>query len=64
MDYYYQLYNTASAGRLKKLGSIHREGTRIYTEVFNTWPIEKLLYMKYNDQLSGGKKKKNTSMQK
>ena len=30
MDYGCQLYNTASAGRLKKTDSINREGIRIY----------------------------------
>ena len=32
MDYGCQLYNTASAGRLKKLDNIHREGIKIYTD--------------------------------
>ena len=36
MDYGCQLYNTASAGRLKKLDSIHRKGIRIYTGAFRT----------------------------
>ena len=31
INYGFQLYNTASAVRLKKLDSIHREGIRIYT---------------------------------
>ena len=34
MDYDCQLYNTASAGNLKKLDSIQREGIRIYTGAF------------------------------
>ena len=42
MDYGGQLYNTASAGRLKKLDSIHREGIRIYTGAFRTSPVEAL----------------------
>ena len=29
-------YNTTSAGRLKKLNSIHREDNRIYTGAFRT----------------------------
>ena len=50
MDYGGQLYNTASAGRLKKLDSIHREDIRIYTGVFRTSPVE-TLYVKSNDPL-------------
>ena len=42
MDYGCQLYNTASAGRIKKLDSIHREGIRIYTGAFRTSPVETL----------------------
>ena len=42
MDYSCQLYNTASAGRLKKLDSIHREGIRIYTKAFRTLPVESI----------------------
>ena len=34
IDYGCQIYNTASAGRLKKLDSIHREGIKIYIEVY------------------------------
>ena len=41
-DYGCQLYNTASAGRLKKIDSIHREGIRIYTGAFRTSPVEAL----------------------
>ena len=37
-----QLYNTASAGRLNKLDSIHREGIEIYTGAFRTFPVESL----------------------
>ena len=37
-----QLYNTASAGRLKKLDSIPSEGIRIYTGAFRTSPVEAL----------------------
>ena len=37
-----QIYNTASAGSLKKLESIHREGIRIYTRAFRTSPVESL----------------------
>ena len=40
MDYGCQLYNTASAGRLKKLDSIHRQGIRIYKGAFRTSPVE------------------------
>ena len=42
IDYGCQLYNTASAGRTKKLDSIHREGIRIYTGAFRTSPAEAL----------------------
>ena len=42
IDYDCQLYNIASAGRLKKLDSIHREGIRIYTGAFRTSPVEAL----------------------
>ena len=42
MDYDCQLYNTASAGRLKKLNSIHKEGMRIYTGALRTSPVEAL----------------------
>ena len=42
IDYGCQLYNTASAERLKKLDSIHREGVRIYTGAFRTSPVESL----------------------
>ena len=42
MDYGYQLYNIATAGRLKKLDSMHREGIRIYTGAFRTSPVEAL----------------------
>ena len=48
MDYGYQLYNTASAGRLKKLDSIHREGIRIYTGAFRTSPVS-ALHVEAND---------------
>ena len=50
IDYCCQLYNTASSGRLKKLDSIHREGTRIYTGGFRTSPIE-ALHVEANDPL-------------
>ena len=43
MDYACQLYNTAYAGRLKKL-----EGIRIYTEAFKTTSVE-ALHVKAND---------------
>ena len=45
MDYDYQLYSTASAG---KLDSIHREGIRIYTVAFRMSPVE-LLHAKACD---------------
>ena len=48
IDYGFQIYNTDSAGRLKKLDSIHREGIRIYKGDFRTSPIE-LLYVEAND---------------
>ena len=48
MDYGCQLYNTASARRLKKLDSINREGIRIYTGAFRTSPVE-VLYVESND---------------
>ena len=48
MDYDCQLYNAASAGRLKKLDSIHREGIRIYTGGFRTSPVE-ALHVEAND---------------
>ena len=41
-------YNTASAGRIKKLDSIHREGIRIYTGAFRTSPVE-ALHVEAND---------------
>ena len=43
-----QIYNTASAGRLKKLESIHREGIRIYTGAFRTSTVESL-HVEAND---------------
>ena len=42
MDYGCQLYNTVSAGRVKKLDSVYREGTRIYTGAFRTSLVEAL----------------------
>ena len=48
MDYGHQLYNTASAGRLKKLDSIRREGIRIYTGAFTISPVE-ALHVEAND---------------
>ena len=42
IEYDSQIYNTISAGRLKKLDSIHREGIRIYTGAFRTSPVESL----------------------
>ena len=42
LDYGCQIYNTASAGRLKKLNSIHREDIRIYKRAFWTSPVESL----------------------
>ena len=44
------IYNTASAGRLKKLDRIHREGIRIYTGAFRTSPVESL-HVETNDRL-------------
>ena len=41
--------NTDSAGRLKKLDSIHREGIRIYTEAFRT-SLVVALHVETNDQ--------------
>ena len=35
-----QIYNSAFAGKLKKLYSIHREGIRIYTGAFRSSPVE------------------------
>ena len=40
MDNGCPLYNTASAGKLKKLDSIHREGIRIYTRAFRNSLVE------------------------
>ena len=40
MAYGCQLYNTASAGILKKLNSIHKECIRIYTSAFKTSIVE------------------------
>ena len=40
MDYGCQLYNTASAGRLMKLDSIHKEGIRMYVGAIRTSPVE------------------------
>ena len=48
-DYYCHLYNTASPGRLNKIDSIHREGIRIYTEIFRTSPV-KALHVEANSQ--------------
>ena len=42
IDYGCQLYNTASAGRIKKLDSIHREGIKKYTGAFRTSPVKAL----------------------
>ena len=42
IDYGCQLHNTASAGRLKKLDGIHREGIRIFTRAFRTSPVKAL----------------------
>ena len=42
MDYCCLLYNTACAGRLKKLDSIHIEGIRIYTGAFKASLVEAL----------------------
>ena len=41
-NYGCQLYNTAPAGKTKKLYSIHREGIRIYTDAFRTSTAEAL----------------------
>ena len=54
MDYGCQIYNTASAWRLKKLDSIHREGIRIYTEAFGTSPVESL-HVEVNETPPGTK---------
>ena len=43
MDYSCQLYNTAFAGRLKKLNNIHRESIRIYTGAFKSSQVEALV---------------------
>ena len=48
MEYGCQLYNTALPGRLKKLGTIHREGIRIYTGAFRISQVE-ALYVETND---------------
>ena len=40
IDYGCQLYSTALTGKLKKLGSIQREGIRIYTRAYRTSPVE------------------------
>ena len=48
MDYDCQIYNTASAGRLKKLDSMHREEIKIYTGAFRTTPVE-ALHVEAND---------------
>ena len=48
IDYGCQIYNTTSAGRLKKLDSIHREGIRIYTGTFRISPVE-TLHVETND---------------
>ena len=48
MDYSCQLYNTASAGRLKRLDSTHREDIRICTGDFRTSPVE-ALHVEAND---------------
>ena len=50
MNYGCQLYNLPSAGRIKKLDSIHREGIRIYTGTFRTSPVD-TLHVKANDPL-------------
>ena len=50
MEYGCQLYNTASAGRLKKQDSIHWEGIRIYAGAFRT-STEESLYVEANDPL-------------
>ena len=48
MGYVCQLYSIASAGRLKKQNSIHREGIRIYTGAFRTLSVE-VLHVEAND---------------
>ena len=48
IEYDCQIYNIASARRLKKLDIIHREGIRIYTGTFRTSPVE-ALYVEAND---------------
>ena len=48
MDYGCQLYNIGSAGRIKKLDRIHREGIIIYTGAFRTSPVE-VLHVKTNN---------------
>ena len=48
IDYTCQIYNTASAGRLKKLDSMHTEGIRIYTGDLKTSPVESL-HVEAND---------------
>ena len=55
MDFGCHLYNTASAGRLKKLNNIHREGIRIYTGTFRTSPVE-ALHVEANESLPETKK--------
>ena len=40
IDYGYQLYNTASPGRLKKHESIYRIGIRIYTSPVKSLHLE------------------------
>ena len=51
MDCSCQLYNTASPGRLIKLDSIYREGTRIYTSTFRTLPVESFHTETYDPHL-------------
>ena len=48
MDYGCRVNNTVSAGRLKKLDSMHREDMRIYTGAFRTSPV-KALHVDEND---------------
>ena len=48
IDYDCQIYNTASAGRLKKLDCIHRKDIRIYTVAFRISPVESL-HVEAND---------------
>ena len=43
-----QTYNSASAGRLKKLDNIHRKDIRIYTGAFRTSQVESL-HIEAND---------------